>query len=129
MAHLTRDRLNVTLFAVQRPCPWAACSKMAQANEQKERLEKRTSTWQWNHSMTKHLMMHPAAHKQMTLVKWLITLTKIDDSDDWMVRPPFSSLTSSYQPFQPSEKGTDPGQPRLAQPSLSSGSCKRRFRR
>ena len=28
---------------------------MAQANEQKERLEKRTSTWQWNHSMTEHL--------------------------------------------------------------------------
>ena len=55
MAHLTRDRLNVTVFAVQRSCPWAACSKMAQANEQKERLEKRTSTWQWNHSMTEHL--------------------------------------------------------------------------
>ena len=34
-----------------------------------------------------------------------------------MVRPPFSSLTSSYQPFQPSEKGTDPAQPRLTQPS------------
>ena len=28
---------------------------MAQADEQKERLEKRTSTWQWNHSMTEHL--------------------------------------------------------------------------
>ena len=28
---------------------------MAQANEQKERLEKITSTWQWNHSMTEHL--------------------------------------------------------------------------
>ena len=123
MAYLTRDRLNVTLFAAQRSRPWAACSKMAQANEQKERVEKRTSTWQWNHSMTKHLMMHAAAHKQITLVKWLITLTQSDDSDDCMVRLPFSSLTSSYQPFQPSEKKTDPGQPRLAQPSLSPGSC------
>ena len=79
--------------------------------------------------MTEHLMMHAAAHKQITLVKWLITLTQIDNSDDWMVRPPFSSLTSSYQPFQPNEKRIDPGQPRLAQPSPSPGSCKRRFRR
>ena len=79
--------------------------------------------------MTEHLMMHAAAHKQITLVKWLITLTEIDDSDDCMVRPPFSSLTSSYQPFQPSEKGTDPGQPRLTQPSPSPGLCKRKIRR
>ena len=129
MAHLTQDRLNVTLFAVQRSCPLAAYSKMAQANEQKERLEKTTSTWQWNHSMTKHRMVYAAAHKQITLAKWLIMLTQIDDSDDSMVRPPFSSLTSSYQPFQPSEKRTDPCQPRLTQPSPSPGSCKRKFRR
>ena len=44
-----------------------------------------------------------------------------------MVRPPFSSLTSSYQPFQSSEKLTDPGQPRSTQPSPSPGSCKRKF--
>ena len=43
----------------------------------------------------------------------------------WLhVCPPFSSLTSSYQPFQPSEKGTDPGQPRSTQASPSPGSCK-----
>ena len=129
MAYLTRDRLNVTLFSVQCSCPWAACSKMAQANEQKERLEKRTSAWQWNHSMTEHLMIHAAAHKQITSAKWLITLTQIDDSDDCMVHPPFCSLTSSYQPFQQSEKGTDPGQPRLTQTSPSPGSCKRKIRR
>ena len=129
MAYLIRDRLNVTLFAVQRSCPWASCSKMAQANEQKNVWKKKTSTWQWNNSMTEHLMMHAAAHKQITLVKWLITLTLIGDSDDCMIRPPFSSLTSSYQTFQPSEKGTDPGQPRLTQPSPSLGSCKRKIRR
>ena len=129
MAYLTRDRLNVTLFAVQRSCPWVACSKMAQANEQKERLEKRTSTWQWNHSVTEHLMMHAAAHKQITLVKRLITLTQINDSDDCMVCPPFSSIRSGYQPFQPSEKGNDPGQLRLTQPLPSPGSCKRKIRR
>ena len=39
------------------------------------------------------------------------------------------ALTSSYQPFQPSEKETDPGQPGLTQPSLSPGSCKRKIRR
>ena len=33
----------------------------------------------------------------------------------WFV-PPFSSLTSSYQPFQPSEKGTDRDQPTMNQP-------------
>ena len=121
--------MNVTLFSVQRSCLWAAYSKMGQANEQKERVVKRTSTWQWNHSMTEHLMMHAAAHKQITSVKWLITLTQIDNSDDCTVRPPFSSLTSTYLPFQPNEKGTDPGQPRLVQPSPSPGSCKRTFRR
>ena len=36
-------------------------------------------------------------------------MAQIDDSDDCMVRSPFSLLTSSYQPFQPSEKETDPG--------------------
>ena len=41
----------------------------------------------------------------------------------------FSSLTSSYQPFQPSEKEPDPGQPRLTQPSRSPDSCKRKIRR
>ena len=39
------------------------------------------------------------------------------------------ALKSSYQPFQPSEKETDPGQPGLTQPSLSPGSCKRKIRR
>ena len=27
---------------------------MAQANEQEEHVQKRTSSWQWNHSMTQH---------------------------------------------------------------------------
>ena len=76
--------------------------------------------------MSMSIKTHAAAHKQVTLEKRLITLTQIDDA---MVRPPFSSLTSSYQPFQPSEKETDPGQPRLTQPSLSPGSCKRKIRR
>ena len=62
------------------------------------------------------LKTQAAAHKQITLVKRLITLKQIGD---W----------SSYQPFQPSEKETDPGQPRLTQPSLSPGSCKRKIRR
>ena len=56
--------------------------------------------------------------RQITLVKRLITLKKL-----------VIALTSSYQPFQPSEKEADPGQPTLTQPSLSPGSCKRKIRR
>ena len=62
------------------------------------------------------LKTQTAAHKQITLVKRLIMLKQIGD---W----------SSYKPFQLSEKETDPGQPRLTQPSLSLGSCKRKMRR
>ena len=57
---------------------------MVQTNEQEERVEKITSTWQWNQSKT-----HAAAHKQIILIKWLIPLTQIDDFDDCMVRPAF----------------------------------------
>lgn len=39
--------------------------------------------------------------------------TNIDD--DCMVCLPFSSVTSSQQPFQPSKKGTEPGQIRVTQ--------------
>lgn len=52
-------------------------------------------------------------------------------ADDCMVRPPFSSLTSSYQPFQQSGKGTDPGQPWVTQdrPNPHPASCKHTIRR
>ena len=51
MAHPTRDRLNIILFAVQCSCPCAfEKKKMAQVNKE------RTVTWQWNHRMTEHLL-------------------------------------------------------------------------
>ena len=38
-------------------------SVLAHAHEQKERVEKRMSTWQWNHSMTEHLIVKPQEYK------------------------------------------------------------------
>ena len=89
--------------------------------------KKRTSTWQSNHSMTEHLIAKLQEYENG--MDYQNNVNTNDDSDDCMVRPPFSSLTSSYQPFQTSEKGSDPGQPRLTQSSPSPGSCKRKIRR
>ena len=55
MAHLTRDRLNVTLFAVQRSCPRQPVAKWRRRMSKRSVWKKKTSTWQWNHSMTEHL--------------------------------------------------------------------------